>query len=66
MEISKEDLQDEKLYGIIIIREFEDGSIDWQSSYDDADEFFEVLQIVYEEAQEPEVEIFQYINRSNK
>lgn len=58
MEISKEELADEKLYGIIIIREFEDGSIDWQSSYDDPDEFFEVLQIVYEEAQEPEVEVF--------
>ncbi len=58
MEISKEDLQEDGLVGIIVIREFEDGSIDWQSSYDDADEFFEVLQIVYEKAQEPEVEIF--------
>ncbi len=58
MEISKEDLQEDGLVGIIIIREFEDGSIDWNSSYDDPDDFFEVLNIVYEESQEPEIEIF--------
>lgn len=52
------DLQDPKLRGIIIVREFEDGTIDWQSSHEDAEEFFEVLQIVYEEAQEPEVEVY--------
>lgn len=55
-EIDKE-LQDPNLYGIIIIREFEDGSIDWNSSYEDPDEFFEVLNIVYEESQEPAVEV---------
>ena len=52
------DLQDPKLHGIIIIREFEDGTIDWSSSYDDIDDFFEVLNIVAEEAQEPEVEMY--------
>lgn len=58
MEISKEDLQEDGLVGIIIVREFEDGSIDWQSSYEDAEDFFEVLNIVYEESQEPEVEVY--------
>ncbi len=58
MQIDDLDLQENGLVGIIVIREFEDGSIDWQSSYDDADDFFEVLNIVYEESQEPEIEIF--------
>ena len=58
MNVTNEDLQEEGLVGIIIIREFEDGSIDWNSSYDDPDDFFEVLNIVYEESQEPEIEIF--------
>lgn len=52
------DLQDPKLHGIIIIREFEDGTIDWSSSYEDIDDFFEVLNIVAEEAEEPEVEMY--------
>lgn len=56
--IDEVDLQDPKLRGIIIVREFEDGSIDWQSSYEDAEDFFEVLNIVYEESQEPEVEVY--------
>jgi hypothetical protein len=52
------DLQDPKLYGIIIVREYEDGTIDWQSSYQDPDDFFEVLNIVLEETVEPEVEVY--------
>jgi hypothetical protein len=51
------DLNDPKLHGIIIVREFEDGTIDWFSSYEDLDDFFEVLNIVAEEASEPEVEV---------
>ncbi len=52
------DLQDPKLHGIIIVREFEDGTITWESSYEDVNDFFEVLNIVAEEAQEPEVEVY--------
>jgi hypothetical protein len=55
--VTDEDLKDPSLYGIIIIREFEDGTIDWQSSYEDPEEFFEVLNIVYEESQEVEVDV---------
>lgn len=51
------DLNDPKLHGIIIVREFEDGTIDWLSSYEDLYDFFEVLNIVAEEASEPEVEV---------
>lgn len=51
------DLNDPKLHGIIIVREFEDGTIDWFSSYEDLDDFFEVLNIVAEEASEPEPEV---------
>lgn len=57
MNVTDEDLKDPSLYGIIIIREFEDGTIDWQSSYEDPEEFFEVLNIVYEESQEVEVDV---------
>lgn len=51
------DLNDPKLHGIIIVREFEDGTIDWFSSYEDLDDFSEVLNIVAEEASEPEPEV---------
>lgn len=52
-----EHLTEPGLIGIIIVREFEDGTIDWSSSYEDIDDFFEVLNIVAEEACEPELEV---------
>lgn len=52
------DLTEPGLIGIIIVREFEDGTIDWSSSYEDIDDFFEVLNIVAKEACEPEIEVY--------
>jgi hypothetical protein len=49
------DEDDDDVVNYIVIEEDSNGNITWDSSYETIDEFFEVLKIVAEEAQEPVV-----------
>lgn len=50
-------LTDNKIIGIIFIKEFEDGEIQWDSTYTDVDEALEVMYVVSEEMTEPQITV---------
>ena len=52
------DEDEDDVVNYIVIEEDSDGNITWDSNYETIDEFFEVLNIVAEEAQQPVVHIF--------
>lgn len=51
-------LTDNKIVGIIFIKEFEDGEIQWDSTYTDVDEALEVMYVVSEELAEPIIQVY--------
>lgn len=53
-----DDGDEDDVVNFIIVEEHEDGTITWDSSYEDLDEFFEVLNVVAEEAAKPKFMMF--------